>query len=227
MTVDQALFEMELVGHDFYLFSDVDTGRPSVVYRRHAYDYGLIRLSRLQGQCARRVDECEAHLVAERAVGVAQPRRADAVGREAGGHGGALRGDVVDLRAQLEPANPAALERPAGSAAAARAWCSRGRERRDAWRSRCRRSAGGPAGEPDRAREPARGLVDDRDRGPARPASPAGASGPAAPRPPQAGVPVNPVATVTGSRSCSRNRRDVARQHRAHGQHRVVQPAGR
>jgi hypothetical protein len=45
MTVDQALFEMELVGHDFYLFSDVDTGRPSVVYRRHAYDYGIIRLA--------------------------------------------------------------------------------------------------------------------------------------------------------------------------------------
>ena len=44
MTVDQALFEMELVGHDFYLFSDIDTGRASVVYRRHAYDYGLIRL---------------------------------------------------------------------------------------------------------------------------------------------------------------------------------------
>ena len=45
MTVDQALFEMELVGHDFYLFADVDSGRPSVVYRRHAYDYGLIRLA--------------------------------------------------------------------------------------------------------------------------------------------------------------------------------------
>jgi ribosomal subunit interface protein len=45
MTVDQALFEMELVGHDFYLFADVDSGRPTVVYRRHAYDYGLIRLS--------------------------------------------------------------------------------------------------------------------------------------------------------------------------------------
>jgi ribosomal subunit interface protein len=45
MTVDQALFEMELVGHDFYLFSDADTGRASVVYRRHAYDYGLIRLT--------------------------------------------------------------------------------------------------------------------------------------------------------------------------------------
>jgi ribosomal subunit interface protein len=45
MTVDEALFEMELVGHDFYLFSDKESGRPSVVYRRHAYDYGLIRLT--------------------------------------------------------------------------------------------------------------------------------------------------------------------------------------
>ena len=45
MTVDQALFEMELVGHDFYLFQRRRTGRPSVVYRRHAYDYGLIRLT--------------------------------------------------------------------------------------------------------------------------------------------------------------------------------------
>jgi ribosomal subunit interface protein len=45
MTIDQALFEMELVGHDFYLFSDADSGQPCVVYRRHAYDYGLIRLT--------------------------------------------------------------------------------------------------------------------------------------------------------------------------------------
>ncbi len=45
MGVDDALFEMELVGHDFYLFSDVDTGRPSVVYRRKGYDYGVISLS--------------------------------------------------------------------------------------------------------------------------------------------------------------------------------------
>ncbi|SNR89058.1 SSU ribosomal protein S30P /sigma 54 modulation protein [Geodermatophilus saharensis] len=44
MTVDQALLEMELVGHDFYLFHCADTGRPTVVYRRHAFDYGLIRL---------------------------------------------------------------------------------------------------------------------------------------------------------------------------------------
>ncbi|QPK79691.1 ribosome-associated translation inhibitor RaiA [Corynebacterium lizhenjunii] len=45
MTVDEALSEMELVGHDFYLFIDEATGRPSVVYRRHAYDYGIISLS--------------------------------------------------------------------------------------------------------------------------------------------------------------------------------------
>jgi ribosomal subunit interface protein len=45
MTIDQALFEMELVGHDFYLFHDADSGRPSVVYRRKGYDYGVIRLS--------------------------------------------------------------------------------------------------------------------------------------------------------------------------------------
>jgi len=45
MTIDQALFEMELVGHDFYLFSEADTGQPSVVYRRKGYAYGVIRLS--------------------------------------------------------------------------------------------------------------------------------------------------------------------------------------
>ena len=45
MTVDDALYEMELVGHDFFLFHDKDSGKPCVVYRRHAYDYGLIRLA--------------------------------------------------------------------------------------------------------------------------------------------------------------------------------------
>jgi len=44
VSVDQALFEMELVGHDFYLFRDEQSGLPSVVYRRHGYQYGLIRL---------------------------------------------------------------------------------------------------------------------------------------------------------------------------------------
>jgi ribosomal subunit interface protein len=45
MTVDQALLRMELVGHDFYLFNDADSGRASVVYRRRGFDYGLLRLS--------------------------------------------------------------------------------------------------------------------------------------------------------------------------------------
>ena len=45
MTVDEALYEMELVGHDFFLFHDKESDRPSVVYRRHAFDYGLIRLA--------------------------------------------------------------------------------------------------------------------------------------------------------------------------------------
>jgi ribosomal subunit interface protein len=45
MTTPQALHEMELVGHDFFLFHDADSGQPSVVYRRHGYDYGVIRLA--------------------------------------------------------------------------------------------------------------------------------------------------------------------------------------
>jgi ribosomal subunit interface protein len=44
MNIDQALFEMELVGHDFFLFTDAGCGMPSVVYRRRGYQYGVIRL---------------------------------------------------------------------------------------------------------------------------------------------------------------------------------------
>jgi ribosomal subunit interface protein len=44
MTVDDALYFMELVGHDFYLFQDAETHRPSVVYRRKGWDYGVIEL---------------------------------------------------------------------------------------------------------------------------------------------------------------------------------------
>ena len=44
MTLEQALQEMELVGHDFYLFHDSDTDRPSVVYRRRGWSYGVIHL---------------------------------------------------------------------------------------------------------------------------------------------------------------------------------------
>ncbi|HTA07904.1 MAG TPA: ribosome-associated translation inhibitor RaiA [Streptosporangiaceae bacterium] len=60
MSIDQALFEMELVGHDFFLFTDAASGLPSVVYRRRGYQYGVIRL------------------VAEHAVGAAGDPRANA-----------------------------------------------------------------------------------------------------------------------------------------------------
>jgi len=54
MSIDQALLEMELVGHDFYLFRDDACGHPSVVYRRHGYQYGLIRLVEPAGAGASR-----------------------------------------------------------------------------------------------------------------------------------------------------------------------------
>jgi ribosomal subunit interface protein len=54
MSIDQALLEMELVGHDFYLFRDDACGHPSVVYRRHGYQYGLIRLIETAGADAAR-----------------------------------------------------------------------------------------------------------------------------------------------------------------------------
>ncbi len=44
MSIEQAVTEMELVGHDFFLFEDEESGGPAVVYRRRGYDYGLIRI---------------------------------------------------------------------------------------------------------------------------------------------------------------------------------------
>jgi len=44
LTLAQALDEMELVGHDFFLYLDATSSQPSVVYRRKAYDYGVIHL---------------------------------------------------------------------------------------------------------------------------------------------------------------------------------------
>jgi ribosomal subunit interface protein len=53
MTLDQALYEMELVGHAFFLFVDQDSALPSVVYRRHGYDYGVIRIDTTADSTAR------------------------------------------------------------------------------------------------------------------------------------------------------------------------------
>ncbi|MFK4484768.1 MULTISPECIES: ribosome hibernation-promoting factor, HPF/YfiA family [unclassified Curtobacterium] len=52
MTVDDALYFMELVGHDFYLFVDAETRRPSVVYRRKGWDYGVIGIDDQTGVTA-------------------------------------------------------------------------------------------------------------------------------------------------------------------------------
>lgn len=44
MSVDDALYRMELVGHDFFLFVDAESGNPKVVYRRKGFNYGVIEL---------------------------------------------------------------------------------------------------------------------------------------------------------------------------------------
>ena len=44
MSIDDALYRMEMVGHDFYLFMDAETGNPKVVYRRKGWNYGVIEL---------------------------------------------------------------------------------------------------------------------------------------------------------------------------------------
>ncbi|MTB73302.1 ribosome hibernation-promoting factor, HPF/YfiA family [Arsenicicoccus cauae] len=44
MNIEQALYEMEMVGHDFFLFTDADCGAPSVLYRRRGWSYGVLHL---------------------------------------------------------------------------------------------------------------------------------------------------------------------------------------
>jgi ribosomal subunit interface protein len=58
MTVDDALYRMELVGHDFYLYCDAETNRPSVVYRRKGWSYGVLELDvQESGEGAARPEE--------------------------------------------------------------------------------------------------------------------------------------------------------------------------
>jgi len=44
MTVDDAVYQMEMVGHDFFLFIDKESARPAAVYRRNGWTYGVIEL---------------------------------------------------------------------------------------------------------------------------------------------------------------------------------------
>ena len=69
MTVDDALYYMELVGHDFYLFLDAETRRPSVVYRRKGWDYGVIGIDEVPAGRAPAAVDTDAE--AERAAAIA------------------------------------------------------------------------------------------------------------------------------------------------------------
>jgi len=69
MTVDDALYRMELVGHDFYLFVDAETRRPSVVYRRKGWDYGVIGID--DGAGATATEGAEADTAASRSAAIA------------------------------------------------------------------------------------------------------------------------------------------------------------
>jgi ribosomal subunit interface protein len=89
MNIDQALFEMELVGHDFFLFTDAGCGMPSVVYRRRGYQYGVIRL-------------VEEHAPAE--AGTDQPAVPESSGHPALG---IVNGHVKKAAAGTEPATGA------------------------------------------------------------------------------------------------------------------------
>lgn len=44
LTIEEALYEMELVGHSFYLFVEASSGQPCVIYHRKGWTYGLLRL---------------------------------------------------------------------------------------------------------------------------------------------------------------------------------------
>ncbi len=56
MSVPEAIDQMELVGHDFFLFLDADSSRPSAVYRRRGWTYGVIHLEEAEATGATRRD---------------------------------------------------------------------------------------------------------------------------------------------------------------------------
>ena len=42
MTAEEAVEQLELIGHDFFVFRNADSGEINVVYRRRDGDYGVI-----------------------------------------------------------------------------------------------------------------------------------------------------------------------------------------
>lgn len=86
MSIDQALFEMEMVGHDFFLFTDAATNVPSVVYRRRGYQYGVLRLIDERAPSKNKIEQDEPAVPATRSAPSRQlpAQRGQANGRTAG-----------------------------------------------------------------------------------------------------------------------------------------------
>ena len=42
MNEEEAILQMELLGHEFYLYKDVDTNQPALIYKRKDGNYGII-----------------------------------------------------------------------------------------------------------------------------------------------------------------------------------------
>ena len=42
MDEEEAILQMELLGHEFYLYKDIDTGTPALIYKRKDGNYGVI-----------------------------------------------------------------------------------------------------------------------------------------------------------------------------------------
>jgi len=115
ISIDQALLEMELVGHDFYLYHDIEEDAPSVVYRRHGYQYGVIRLiqnSAAPGELPESSADLGARIPGRRRpepsrAGVGQSRAQEAAARAAEiGQNGPLAGQFGRDRARHPSQSP-------------------------------------------------------------------------------------------------------------------------
>ncbi|MBE7048517.1 MAG: ribosome-associated translation inhibitor RaiA [Ruminococcaceae bacterium] len=44
MSAEEAILQMNLLGHQFYIFNNAESGEPNIVYKRKSGDYGLIEI---------------------------------------------------------------------------------------------------------------------------------------------------------------------------------------
>ena len=125
MSIDQALFEMELVGHDFFLFTDEKSSLPSVVYRRRGYQYGVIRLVEEPASDAEPASGAETSLAGSTAAGGNAAMTADELAQSAAAAGRAAEAsarsaDQAAAKSVVQAAARAAAEAGAGRSHAGR-----------------------------------------------------------------------------------------------------------